>query len=206
MRGDAGLANALRLTGSASHTCAFLSNELVCWGSNSNGQLGIGAAPAKIYSATPAPAWDGGIPAALAHGGAHTCAISSKGAVYCWGNNGFGQVGDAKSANDHPLPSAVGLNAVAIACGNAHSCALLSNGDVMCWGWNFQGQLGDTTNMNSPVPRLVNVKATALAAGGDTTCVIKQDKTVACWGANVDGQLGDGTPAIVTAPMHVAGY
>ena len=73
---------------------------------------------------------------ALGVGGYHTCAIVAGGAVKCWGNNSFGELGDGTSVSRSTSPVAViGLTGVlAIAAGQQHTCALLPSGAVDCWG------------------------------------------------------------------------
>src|SRR5438445_7975940 len=90
---------------------------------------------------------------AIAGGGSHTCAITD-GALRCWGNNGYGQLGDG-TTSDHSTPQIVaGLasGVAAIATGSSHTCAITSAGGVQCWGANSSGQHGDgsTTEHHAP--------------------------------------------------------
>ncbi len=56
------------------------------------------------------------------------------GAVKCWGNNKYGQIG-AGSLDTQPEPVDVLEGpAAAIATGNAHSCAAMESGEVLYWG------------------------------------------------------------------------
>jgi alpha-tubulin suppressor-like RCC1 family protein len=87
------------VAGSA-HTCVLtVDNNAACWGANDFGQLGNG-----ITAATPAmsPAYVSTLPgiAALAAGGAHTCARLLGGAVACWGADTSGQLGDGVVLSD----------------------------------------------------------------------------------------------------------
>lgn len=85
----------------------------------------------------------------LALGGPHTCAVLETGAVRCWGNNEFGQLGygHTRDIGDDELPSAagpvdLGEGAVKLGAGSSHTCAVLDTGTVRCWGNNNFGQLG----------------------------------------------------------------
>jgi len=78
------------------HTCAVLATGTVsCWGGNNSGQLGDGT---KTSQLTPVDV--SGLSAsvlAVALGGEHTCALLATGAVWCWGNNEMGQLGNGTS-------------------------------------------------------------------------------------------------------------
>ncbi|MEX1254222.1 MAG: flexitail domain-containing putative surface protein [Dehalococcoidia bacterium] len=91
------------------HSCAALSNGGArCWGRNASNQLGDGTTtdwhnPVAVCADLPCVALSG--VEAVAAGTLHTCAIAS-GAVLCWGDNAFGQLGDG-STTDSPLPAPV---------------------------------------------------------------------------------------------------
>ena len=74
-----------------------------------------------------------------------TCAATSTGALWCWGGNGFGQLGDG-TTTDRLTPTAVsglGSGVAAVGTGYDHACALTATGGASCWGTNTDGQLGD---------------------------------------------------------------
>jgi alpha-tubulin suppressor-like RCC1 family protein len=192
------------------HGCALLqTGVLVCWGSNSNGQLGDGVVSGVAFT----PVGVSGVTnaTAITAGDEHTCALLSGGSVDCWGSNSNGQLGDGSQGvvNSSWTPVAVlGLSsATAITAGSDHSCALISDGTVDCWGWNNHGQLGDGTTTDSPTPQAVSgiANAIAIAAGGEHTCALISDGTVDCWGWNYRGQLGDGTTIDSPTPVAVSG-
>jgi hypothetical protein len=139
-------------------------------------------------------------------GGNHTCAITSEGAVECWGANDQGQLGDGTLIN-RTLPVRVaGLSSVsAITAGAAHTCALLSDGSVRCWGDNVSGQLGNGTTTDSRTPVAVTGlgQAVEISAGGQTTCARLNSGEVQCWGLNSSGQLGNGTLINSSTPTAV---
>jgi hypothetical protein len=81
------------ITAGATHTCALASAGSVrCWGDNVYGELGNGT---TIGSATPVAVtgMPGGATAITAGFADHTCALTSVGAVKCWGYNSTGQLG-----------------------------------------------------------------------------------------------------------------
>jgi alpha-tubulin suppressor-like RCC1 family protein len=154
-----------------------------------------------------------GIAAATAvnAGSFHTCAILQDGAIWCWGLNDWGQLGDGtrtSSATARPVSGLIG--AAAVDGGGYHTCARFAGGNVECWGRNDQGQLGNTatTADSSTAPLSVTgvSTATAVTAGGFHTCAPLTNGTVQCWGQNDFGQLGNGLISpIGTAPGPVTG-
>nr|WP_255216009.1 DUF4215 domain-containing protein [Pseudenhygromyxa sp. WMMC2535] len=164
----------------------------------------------------------------VATGASHTCALTSDGAVYCWGlvsDGRLGLPGLDQNIGDDELPSEalqplnLGGPAIAIAAGSAHSCALLEGGDLVCWGWAFSGALGygtlgDVGDNEDPADAgFVDVGGAVetLIASHNTTCVILEGGALRCWGSGVSGKLGlgnedkigdDETPASV-APVDL---
>jgi alpha-tubulin suppressor-like RCC1 family protein len=196
------------------HTCALKGGQVYCWGYNFHGQLGDGT----YYTnrTTPTLVANGAMAnigvTAVAAGGWHNCAIKS-GALYCWGRNDYGQLGDG-TTTQRITPTLVAdgemgnSGVTAVAASFFHTCAL-KGGKVYCWGRNNYGQLGDGTTTDRITPTLVadgemgNSGVTAVAAGEVHTCALKGGR-VYCWGRNDYGQLGDGTTTDRITPTLVA--
>ena len=82
---------------------------------------------------------------AITTGRVHTCALTSEGAVECWGGNDRGQLGDGTKKVRSSPENVLGLKnveVVSIAAGDQHTCAITSTGELMCWGFGACGQLG----------------------------------------------------------------
>ena len=172
----------------------------VAWGSNAEGQVGVGSTTPVFVS----PISVDGVALGFRHvsaGESHSLAVAADGTVYAWGLNDRGQVGVEASAVPH-LPHrrvpvrVAGLSGFTkVAAGFAHSLALRSDGTVWAWGENLDGQLGDggrsDRHMPAQVPGLSGV--VAIAAGEAHSLALRSDGTVWAWGSNTSGQLGDGT-------------
>lgn len=190
------------------HTCAVTSTGAVkCWGAGGDGQLGNGARanaarPVQVAGLT------SGV-RVLASGGRHTCAVTAAGAVKCWGDNGYGQLGTGTTTSTTKPVQVAGLTSgvTALAAGTDFTCAVLGSGAVSCWGRNHRGQLGTgtTTDVRRPTPVVGLTRGvTAVAAGDAHTCAVVSG-SVKCWGFNLNGQLGNGTAVAASRPVQVVG-
>jgi len=195
------------------HTCAVLDDDsLYCWGWNNNGQLGDGS---FTDSTTPVAVSlpSGRTATSVSVSYVNSCAVLDDASVYCWGWNGYGQLGNgATSASNSNTPVAVSLpsgrTASLVDTGYLHTCAVLDDATLYCWGYNSQGQLGDGTNTNSNTPVRVSLPsgrtADSVASGGDSTCAILDDASAYCWGTNSYGLNGDGMTTNSNTPVAVS--
>jgi LPXTG-motif cell wall-anchored protein len=199
-----------------SHSCALTTNGGVkCWGNNASGQLGDGTADGTQKISTTPVDVTGLISGATAItvGKDWACALTTSGAVKCWGDNEYGLGaldGNNSAITNSNVPVQVeGLTSgvLAISIDFKHACALLSTGSVKCWGFNLKGQLGDgtTTDSNTPVDVAgLPDKAVAVSVGYRHSCAILESGSLYCWGSNGVGQLGDGTTTDQLQPINVS--
>ena len=195
------------VAGSA-HTCALKSSgDVLCWGANSNGQLGDGTTQSRNT-----PVRVTGLPPAvvIAAGGFHTCAVTAAGAVMCWGSNASGQLGDGTTVQRNVPVKVAGLGSgmASVTAGGSHTCASTQGGGAKCWGDNTFGQLGDGTMVQRLTPVDVVGLASGIAtlsAGGDHTCALLAGGGLQCWGANRHGELGNGSTTPRTTLSNVYG-
>jgi alpha-tubulin suppressor-like RCC1 family protein/uncharacterized protein YjdB len=138
------------------HTCALDgAGGVLCWGSNSSGQLASAGPP-------PGHGWPtrAAVPVTLVSlvaGGEHTCGLTAAGAAYCWGSNSKGQLGNGTSGGTFvPAgPVSGGLTFVSLSAGGSHTCGVTPDGAIFCWGANASGQLGDGTQTDRATPTRV---------------------------------------------------
>jgi alpha-tubulin suppressor-like RCC1 family protein len=72
----------------------------------------------------------------VAAGERHACALDAEGAVWCWGENDYGQLGDG-TRTSHVVPARVALDGRAedLVSGFDRSCARLARtSEILCWG------------------------------------------------------------------------
>lgn len=184
-------------------SCAIVgaSRDAWCWGRNNVGQLGNGT---NVDTGDNFGNWHGvsrvlnkigtdqdGNPftAPLSHvvaisaGRNHVCAIiGDAGELWCWGNNGNGQLGNGTNTNStlpvqvlkqtgvdgdgNPITAPL-IGATSLSLGSDHSCALVGDQkQAWCWGQNNFGQLGNGTADASSLPVQV-LKQTGVDGDGN---------------------------------------
>ena len=189
-----------------SHTCAVrATGELVCWGFNSNCELGDGTLTTRTQPVSVPGVSD---LVEVDAGTSFTCVRHGSGTVSCWGVNTVGQLGRSTVTTQECVPAAVSgvTDAVNLSAGigsvAAHVCAVRATGAVVCWGRNDVGQLGNGTTGSSstPLPVLQVHDAREVACGELHTCASQSNGAVACWGFGSEGQIGDGTTHTRTDP------
>ncbi|MGH7493184.1 MAG: T9SS type A sorting domain-containing protein [bacterium] len=200
------------------HTLMNEQGVIWSWGFNDTGQLGDGTTTNRSLPVQVGSSFSGVI--GMGAGKQHSIALKSDGTVWTWGDNSYGQLGDATTTQRTSPVQVKGsggtgnLTAIAtIQGGDHHSIALKDDGTVWAWGRNQYGALGDnsTTQRTSPVQvkgvggtgNLTNVKA--IAGGGLFSLALKADGTVWAWGRNDKGQLGDNSTTDSSTPVQVKG-
>jgi hypothetical protein len=162
-----------KIAANTNSTCAMSSTGSVkCWGSNADGRLGQSLAPLGANSVIGDAANEMGDnliainlgnPAVdITVGNRHACALLNTGRIKCWGYNGYGQLGVARTGvdcstvgntfciGDGPGEMAAlqvvsfpeAGTVVQVVAGYNTTCALLTTGRIYCFGENTNGQLG----------------------------------------------------------------
>lgn len=149
----------------------------------------------------------------------HSCALTTDGEAFCWGNNDYLQTGNTADVscgyNTRCLrrPTAVlgGHRFVQIVAGGNMSCGLTAAGAIWCWGGGYGDggttYLGNGTLARSATPLRVAsdsvfVSVSRRPAGGG--CALTASGQAWCWGEN-GGSLGDGSTTVRPTPVPIGG-
>jgi alpha-tubulin suppressor-like RCC1 family protein len=144
-----------------SSACALTAGGgVLCWGGDAEGKLGNDSTTNSVVP-VPVSGLTSGV-TALAVGSLFACAVTSAGAVECWGFNNDGELGDNSSANSSVPVQVLGLTggATAVSAGGDSACAITTAGGVQCWG-AYTGA--------APVPGLSS-GVTAVSVGNLSAC------------------------------------
>ncbi len=142
-----GLADGVSLVSTDFGYCALLrSGGAKCWGSNSFDELGHGLGstvqafsdvPVTVKGLAGAVSLVGGDDNGSTGTGYTYCATLKSRTAVCWGQNGYGELGDGGSEETSDVPVAVkgiaGIESLEVGTGSA--CAVLMNGGAECWGY-----------------------------------------------------------------------
>ncbi len=130
----------------------FAGDRVRCWGVGADmGRLGYGTVDLTIGDDEPpaeAGTVDMGVSVAkVAAGVLHSCALSTEGAVRCWGHGRFlGYENDEHVGDDETPADAgdvnIGDTVIELDIGAYHACAITQAHEVRCWGEDSDGQLG----------------------------------------------------------------
>ena len=177
------------------HTCALRPNPTAEYGTVECWSNPGGGSSSSIRE--PSGAWF----SAVSSGKDHSCGISVRGEIHCWGYNLLGQL-DAPSGHF-----------TAVSAGHNHSCGLKRDQTIECWGGHGVGESdaqpgpflqvtagavhtcglrtdrtiqcwgGSAWNLDVPSGQFA-----AVSAGDGHTCGLRTDQTIECWGLNSDGR------------------
>ncbi len=161
--------DATSLVAGAHHTCAVReAGSVSCWGRNGSGQLGNAS---TADSSLPVDVSDLEDVTELAAGRAHTCALQgNEDAIWCWGANGFGQLG-LGSVRDAELylgsdgdGRALGHDSVDA---GEDGTVLVGAGLGRTWAFDDDGQLRQAWRVSTPDIPSGGVRGGPVAATGD---------------------------------------
>lgn len=169
------------LTASWGNTGALLSDgEYYDWGMNGEGQLGTGstapAAASPVQVPLPAPVTVAALGGSLP-GNGQTLVKLDDGALFAWGADGSGQLGNGTEMPGQRTPvqfhAPSGVTDQTLATSGATSYAIATTGNVYAWGNGSEGQVGDGTDSTALTPVLVTSGATGISPTADDAAVLE---------------------------------
>lgn len=193
-----------------SHCLAVsMDGNVVSWGRNQNGQLGLGTSedslvPQKIQ------AFEGISVKMVAAGAEHSAAVTEAGELYGWGWGRYGNLG-LGDRNDRLVPEKVssieGTEMVLVACGWRHTISVTTSGTIYTYGWSKYGQLGHGDFEDHLIPHKLEAFSgqiiSQISGGWRHTMAVTSDGKLYGWGWNKFGQVGVGDNVDRCSPVQV---
>lgn len=146
-----------------------------------------------------------------------TCATTTRGTGFCWGDHSFGQAGAGSPRGTILAPTAIvgGLEFGGVeAADGEFACGVTVDGSGYCWGRGGEGQLGTTATLDAcaggrmcldvPTPVEGGIVWDSIDTGGQNhACGLDTAGAAYCWGSST--YLGDGTSDPSFVPVAVSG-
>ncbi|MHC3001030.1 protein kinase domain-containing protein [Gordonia sp. GN26] len=191
-----GLSNVTAVSTSHTTTCAIASGSAYCWGNNADGQVGDGTTTNR---STPTEV-DLDSPTSISTSLYSTCAVANgsggaSGTVFCWGENGSGQLGDGTEVS-RQRPTPIDVRGATQVSTTGYAACAAAGGSAYCWG--SRSALPD--HAPDRISGLSGV--TEVTTGSANVCAVA-DAKMYCWGLNSKGQLGNGTTTTSNEPQPV---
>lgn len=188
----AGLTGTSELAVGWAHFCARLaSGDVKCWGSNFEGELGIGTVTSS-FVATPTAVLGlhDAVDIDLTY--SRTCAVRATGVVVCWGSTDTGAPSQSTPTSQAlPFSNAVSVEVTS----GGTRCARQATGELWCWGQGVHAGVGaDASSMTIPPTRVHFIPtASALDMDDDGGCaLVGATSQPMCWGVDSAGAFSSG--------------
>jgi len=175
---------------------------LYAWGANNLGNLGNNttinrSSPALISSiptnlSSPVQLGVGKSNWSAIHSGTSThAAIDATGALYIWGSNATGQLGNNSVFTRTGLRVLDNNSWNSVSVGASHVLAIRNNNQLYAWGGNASFQIGDNSSINKSSPILIDSASwLSVSAGINHSLAIKSGGGLYAWGSGLFGQTG----------------
>lgn len=151
--------------------------------------------------------------------GLHACALTTDGAVHCWGSSTWGEVPGGSSSE--PVELSGGHRAISVGSGDSalncdptyfgNTCAIEESGRLRCWGlrfWGLDGAFSAGAAAGCGVAdegEHVDTATTwqSISVGGGHACGIREGGELYCFGRNTSGQVGTGDTEYSPQPTRI---
>jgi alpha-tubulin suppressor-like RCC1 family protein len=172
--------------------------EVFSWGSDQDGQLGLGGTIGKTFPSPRLCSFNVLIKE-LSCGEEHSAFISNQGHIYTMGSNTEGRLGiDDQSVTFSSSPCLVSKltdkNPVKLACGWGHTAVITESGELYTWGVGEFGALGLGSISTQWSPEKVSLfhqfDPIQVSCGSRHMAVLSKSGTVGMTGCGRAGQLG----------------
>jgi len=190
----------------------YATGQLAEWGLNTSGQLGnltLTNVSSPVFFGTGAgytnynySSWK---TVSVGNGSIEsTSAIDYTGALWTWGYNGQGQLGDGTTTN-RSIPVKIGNSSWSkVSVGYTHMAAIDSTGYLWTWGGNSFGQLGNGLTINSSSPVKIGTSSwSQVSVGWYENGALDINGRLFAWGYNLYGNLGQGNTLNYSSPVQI---
>jgi alpha-tubulin suppressor-like RCC1 family protein len=187
-----------------SHALAIRNDgALFVWGSDTDGALGVNSTTAS-YSSPVQLGTASWIYVSAENNFGRSMAIRSDGALFGWGYNLNGELGD-NTIISRSSPVQIGTSSwTAVSAGRPNTMALRIDGGLFAWGANTNGAVGDGTAIPRSSPVQIGTSSwSSISAGFNNGAAIRIDGALFVWGQNTNGQIGDGTVITKSSPVQI---
>lgn len=179
----------------ARHTCAISQDgDLYCWGDNRFGQVDPTSDETSFPNPTLVSPEERFV--SVAAGDTHSCAISTRGELFCWGTGEQGQLGLGNLERAETLKKVSTSRFLRLDAGPTHTCAISFENQLYCWGDDLDGKLGNSAASSTNTPVEIGakddenkaVRFASVAVGEVTTCAVPVEvdsnapSALYCWG------------------------
>ena len=132
-----------------------------------------------------------------------SAAITDDGALYTWGYNDWGELGNGTAYESTCTPIKIMDNVSSVSFGYRRGAAITDDGCLYMWGLNHCGQIGDGTTEDKYTPIKIMDNVSSVSLGDCHNAAITFDGSLYTWGNNEWGQLGDGTMENKCTPIKI---
>jgi alpha-tubulin suppressor-like RCC1 family protein len=168
-----GLSNVVQISGSGASAALTSSGEVFAWGPNGHGQVGIGSSAETVFTPTHVKLPEAATEVATGgDNGANgsSAAILKSGALYSWGDDKHGQLGNGNT-NGSSTPVDTGLSYANVVVGGEVTLGLTATGELQSFGNPAHGMLGDPSHGSGLSPGLVASGVTGMSSVAEQSLI-----------------------------------